>query len=165
MRTTLLRHALLTLSILGAGAGVGDAAPAPRAPVGMYRAVQLDRKPLPAVERLRATPGYHHYVKLDGAVVTLRADGKFIASFRYWHHHLADGAAVPSSPVMSETYRGTWSVRGATVVFVPTVSRGRRQPDPIVGTLDGQQLHVSYRLRDGVTMRAVRLDLQRDAAW
>jgi len=135
------------------------------ATVGTYRAITLDRLPLPAVERIAATDGYHHYVKLDEAVVSLRADGRFVASFRYFHHHLPNGARVPDSPVMSESYRGTWVAKGRTVVMTPKVGKGQRRPDPIIGTLAGSRMRVAYVVQEGTATRTLRLDLQRDAGW
>jgi hypothetical protein len=99
-------------------------------------------------------------------VVTLRGDGRFIASFRFWHHHLQDGTRVPDSPVLSETHRGTYTVRGGTVTFQPEVKRKDRKPvAPLTGTIADGRLQVRYAVRDGKAMRSLRLELARDASW
>ena len=156
--------ALLTPGLI-ALASAFSAAPGVTPQVGTYRAITLDRHPLPAVERIAATDGYHHYVKLDEAVVSLRADGRFVASFRYFHHHLPDGAKVPDSPVLSESYRGTWVTRGRSVILTPNVARGQRPPEPIIGTLAGTRMKVAYVVQEGTATRTLRLDLLRDARW
>lgn len=136
------------------------------AAVGTWRARAFNKRALPAVERIPATDGWHHYVKLEGAVVTLRADGRFIASFRFWHHHLEDGTRVPDSPVLSETHRGTYTVRGGTVTFQPEVKRKDRKPvAPLTGTIAGGVLQVRYAVRDGTGARTLRLEFERDASW
>ena len=154
---------LATAAPLGSAPAVAPAVEAPAA-VGMYRAVRFERRPLPASERIPATRGYHHYVKLDQAAVTLRADGRFIASFRYWHHHLRDGAPVPKSPMLSETHRGTYTVRGARVTFTPD-AKGRKRAAPIAGTLADGMLRVNYTVQGATGPRALRLDLERDGNW
>ena len=167
-----MRPAAVPLALLLLLATVAPLASAPgttpvaetAAAVGMYRAVRFERQPLPASERIPATKGYHHYVKLDQAAVTLRADGRFIASFRYWHHHLKDGAPVPKSPMLTETHRGTYSVRGARVTFTPD-AKGRQRTAPIAGTLGDGMLRVNYTVQGATGPRALRLDLERDGSW
>lgn len=134
--------------------------------IGTWRATAFNRRALPAIERIPATDGWHHYVKLEQAVVTLRADGRFVASFRFWHHHMQDGTRVPDAPVMSETHRGTYVVRGGTVIFQPETRRKDRRPvTPLTGTIANGALQVRYAVRDGKSTRALRLDLARDASW
>ena len=157
--------ALLALVLIAVASAFSAGARGVAPQVGTYRAVALDRHPLPAVERIAATDGYHHYVKLDEAVVSLRADGRFVASFRYFHHHLPNGAQVPDSPVLSESYRGTWVARGTTVILTPKAARGQRPPEPIIGTLAGTRMKVAYVVQEGAATRTLRLDLQRDAGW
>jgi hypothetical protein len=154
---------LTTVAPLAGAPGTAPEAAAPAAAVGMYRAVRFEQRPLPASERIPATKGYFHYVKLDQAAVTLRADGKFIASFRYWHHHLKDGAPVPRSPMLSETHRGTYTVRGGRVTFTPDAKKQRTAP--IAGTLTGGMLRVNYTVQGATGPRALRLDLERDGNW
>jgi hypothetical protein len=145
---------------------VAEAQSARPAVLGTWRAKAFNRRALPAVERIPATDGWHHYVKLEQAVVTLRADGRFVASFRFWHHHIQDGTRVPDAPVMSETHRGTYSVRGTTVTFQPEVKRKDRKPvAPITGTIANGTLAVRYAVREGKSTRALRLELERDASW
>jgi len=159
--------ALFLLAVVApVAAAPGSAASTVAAPAatGMYRAVRFERRPLPATERIPATKGYHHYVKLDQAVVTLRADGKFVASFRYWHHHLKDGAPVPKSPMLTETHRGTWSERGGRVTFTPD-RKGKQRTAPIAGMLADGMLRVNYTVQGATGPRALRLDLARDGSW
>lgn len=157
--------ALFSLLLIAPASAFSSGARGVAPKVGTYRAVTLDRHPLPAVERIAATDGYHHYVKLDEAVVSLRADGRFVASFRYFHHHLPNGAKIPDSPVLSESHRGTWVARGTTVILTPKTARGQRAPDPIIGTVAGTRMKVAYVVQEGAATRTLRLDLQRDAGW
>ena len=146
-------------------AGSPDQAARPAA-IGTWRARAFNTRALPAVERIPATDGWHHYVKLEQAVVTLRADGRVIASFRFWHHHMRDGTRVPESPVLSETHRGTYSIRGGIVTFQPEGRRKDRKPvAPLSGTIAGGVMQVRYAVRDGTGTRTMRLELERDPSW
>ena len=161
-----LRTAVLLVPATGPAAQVARASAARPAPVaGMYRAVSLDRQPLPAVELLPAMEGYHHYVKLDQAVITMRPNGRFIASFHYWHHHLRNGAPVPVAPMSNETYRGTWVLSGIEITFQPEAAKGKRPPQPIHGILAGNRLRVNYPFTDKGKVRTVNVELARDAGW
>ena len=163
--------ALATPLVAGTGTGApspvrAEAQSARPAVLGTWRAKAFNKRALPAIERIPATDGWHHYVKLEQAVVTLRADGRFVASFRFWHHHMQDGTRVPDSPVMSETHRGTYTVRGGTVTFQPEVKRKDRKPvAPLSGTIAGGVLQVRYAVREAKGTRTLRLDLERDASW
>src|SRR5687768_12604649 len=86
---------------------------------GKYVAVRFNERPLPAVENVPSTKGYHHYVKLEEAVVDMRPNGRFVATFRYYHELIKDGAPVPKLRVLRETHRGTWSFSGGVVTFAP----------------------------------------------
>src|SRR5512132_2265396 len=98
------------------GADAADVAR--RAAVGVYVASTYNRHPLPAVDRIASARGYEHYVKLDECVLTLRGDGRFIASAKYYHEYLRAGAPMPPRARLSESYRGSYTVQGSRITLV-----------------------------------------------
>ena len=132
---------------------------------GKYVAVLFNKRPLPAEEKVPSTKGYHHYVKVDEAVLDLRPDGKFTASFRYYHDMVKDGARVPPLRLMRETHRGTYKVSGASVTFFPEPGKKAKLPRPVVGVLAGSVMKVDYQVDDGAGPRMLRFELKKQASW
>ena len=85
---------------------------APAIPTGLYTGTLLNAHPLPRVERVPSEDGWEHWFKLEAANITLRPDGKFIASFKYYRQHVPPRAPVRPGPLLNETYKGKFSVKG-----------------------------------------------------
>ena len=161
-----------TLLVLALSASVMGAA-APRRPLeapvsgadGKYVAVRFNERPLPAVENVPSTKGYHHYVKLEEAIVDMRPNGRFIATFRYYHELIKDGAAVPKLRVLRETHRGTWTLSGGVVTFAPELGKKSKLPRPVTGQVTADRMKVDYVVDDGAGPRTLRVELKRQANW
>lgn len=132
---------------------------------GTWVATRFNDRPLPGVARLRASTGYHHWVKLEEVVLRLKPDGKFAASFRYYHQHLPDRATPKRSPVLTRTYSGRYTRRGSTITFLPDAAGTKKKLAPIPGTFDRSQLRVRYTVVDGGVKHSLRLDLRLDPTY
>lgn len=130
-----------------------------------YVAVLFNKRALPTEENIPSTKGYHHYLKVDEAVLDMRANGRFIASFRYYHDLVKDGATVPKLRVLRETHRGTYTVRGTSVTFAPELGKKSKLPRPVIGVLEGNRMKVDYEVDDGAGPRMLRVELKKQDNW
>ena len=101
---------------------------APVIPTGLYTGTLLNAHPLPRVERVPSQDGWEHWFKLLSANVTLRPDGRFIASFKYYRQHVPPRAPVRPGPLLNETYKGKFSVKGTQITFIPDPTKQKRKP-------------------------------------
>ena len=138
---------------------------APAVPTGLYVGTLLNRHPLPRVERVPSQDGWEHWFKLEKAAVTLRPDGKFIASFKYYRQHVKPRAAVRPGPLLNETYKGKFSVKGTQITFIPEPTKQRRKPPPIVGTIVGERMNIPYIVAEGQSKHPLRLDMKKQGNW
>ncbi len=140
------------------------APPAPRPlPAGVYVASRYNRRALPAVDRIASEKGFEHYVKLDECVLTLRGDGRFVASAKYYHEHMAVGTPVPPRARLTDSYRGTYAVRGAQITLYPDrPSKKQPQPDPIQGTVAGDRIALAFPINSGTIRRQFAFDFAKD---
>ena len=132
---------------------------------GKSVAVRFNERPLPAVENVPSTKGYHHYVKLEEAIVDMRPNGRFVATFRYYHELIKDGAPVPKLKVLRETHRGTWTISGGVVTFAPELGKKSKLPRPVTGLVTADRMKVNYVVDDGAGPRTLRVELKRQANW
>lgn len=132
---------------------------------GLYVATKLNYHELPRIERVPSQDGWEHWFKLLEANITLRPDGRFIASFRYYRQHVRPKAAVNPGPLLNETYKGKYSLRGTTITFVPDKTKQAQHVKNIVGTLANQQLQIPYIVAEGQSQHPLRLDLHREGNW
>ena len=138
----------------------------PAAPkTGSYAATKFNDAPLPGVASLEATQGFHHWVKLEQAIVRLQTNGKFTASFRYYHQHLRTNERPGKSSILSKTYTGRYSVKGTTISFAPENTGAKHRVAPFPGTIDGNQIHVRYTVTDGGVQHKLKLDLKYDPTY
>lgn len=141
-------------------------APASAAPkIGSYVATRFNDAPLPGVATLQATEGFRHWVKLEQAIVRLQANGKFTASFRYYHQHLRSKERPGRSQILSRTYSGRYTVRGNTISFAPVNTGSKRPLAPFPGTMDATGMHVRYTVTDGGIKHNLKLDLRYDPSY
>ncbi len=137
----------------------------PAVPTGLYSGTLLNAHPLPRIERVPSEDGWEHWFKLEKANVTLRPDGRFIASFKYYRQHVRPKAAVRPGPMLSETYKGKFSVKGTQITFLPDPTKQKRKPPPIVGTINGDRMNIPYIVAEGQSKHPLRLDMKKTGAW
>lgn len=142
---------------------VAPVSPGPR--VGSYVATKFNDAPLPGVATLRAEQGFHHWVKLEQAVVRLQPNGKFTASFRYYHQHIPTRQKPGRSQILSRTYNGRYTVRGNSISFIPDKTGSKQPVGPFPGTLDAAGMHVRYTVTDGGIRHNLKLDLRFDPTY
>ena len=135
------------------------------APSGLFVGTLLNRHPLPRIERVPSQDGWEHWFKLEKALVTLRPEGRFIASFRYYRQHKKPKAPIRPGPLLNETYKGRFTVKGTQITFFPDPNKHRRKPPPIVGTIVGDQLNIPYIVAEGQSKHPLRLDMKRTNSW
>lgn len=141
-------------------------APATAAPkIGSYVAMKFNDAPLPGVATLQATEGFRHWVKLEQGIVRLQPNGKFTASFRYYHQHLRTRERPGRSQILSRTYTGRYSFRGNTISFIPENTGAKRPIAPFPGTIDAKGMHVRYTVTDGGIRHHLKLDLRFDPSY
>jgi hypothetical protein len=133
------------------------------APVaGLYVATRLNYYPLPRIERVPSTDGWEHWFKLEEALITIRPDGHFIASFRYYRQHVRPKAKVDPGPLLNETYKGKYTVNGTQIVFIPDKTKEKRAPKQIIGTVVNSIITIPYIVAEGQSKHPLRLDLKRE---
>ncbi len=135
------------------------------APVtGLYVATRLNYAPLPRIERVPSTDGWEHWFRLMEGNITIRPDGRFIASFKYFRQHVRPRAAVNPGPMLNETYKGKYTIRGSQITFIPDKTKKGRVK-PIVGTVTTSGLTVPYIVAEGQSKHPLRLDMKRESSW
>jgi hypothetical protein len=141
------------------------AAPPPPVPTGLFVGTLLNSHPLPRVERVPSQDGWEHWFKLEGANITLRPDGRFIASFKYYRQHVPPKAPVRPGPLLNETYKGKFSVKGTQITFTPDPNKQSKHPPPIIGTINGDRMNIPYIVAQGQSKHPLRLDMARKNGW
>ncbi len=134
-------------------------------PTGLFVATLLNAHPLPRIERVPTQDGWEHWFKLEQGLITLRPDGRFIASFRYYRQHVAPKAPVRPGPLLNETYKGKFSVKGTQITFLPDPNKQSRHPPAIVGTINGERMNIPYIVAQGQSTHPLRMDMQKQGNW
>jgi hypothetical protein len=148
-------HASLHVAAANVGAEV----------TGLWVATRLNYSPLPRIERVPTTDGWEHWFRLMEAFITIRPDGRFIASFKYYRQHVRPRAAVNPGPLLNESYKGRYTLRGTQITFIPDKTKEHKVVKPIVGTISGTQLTVPYIVAEGQSKHPLRLDMKREGNW
>ena len=166
----MLLRSLLLLGTLATGwTAPGQTVAATHAPAGSsrtYVAKSLNRHALPSEVRVASnTSGYYHWLRLEQAVLRLEPNGRFTASFRYYHEHLKDSERPAPSPVLGESQHGTFSIKGSSITFVSHAPRNGKLPKPVTGTIRGDEIEVHYLVRDGQRWRDMMVLLERDPSY
>ena len=138
---------------------------APAAPTGLYVGTLLNAHPLPRAERVPSEDGWEHWFKLEKANITLRPDGRFIASFKYFRQHVKPRAAVRPGPLLNETYKGKFTVKGTQITFQPDPNKQTKRPPPIIGTINGDRMNIPYIVAQGQSKHPLRLDMKKQGNW
>lgn len=155
---------MLFLKIMGLAGLLLIPAPAP-VPTGLYTGTLLNAHPLPRIERVPSEDGWEHWFKLEKANITLRPEGRFIASFKYYRQHVRPKAAVRPGPLLSETYKGKFTVKGTQITFKPDPNKQSKNPPPIIGTINGDRMNIPYIVAQGQSKHPLRLDMKKTGAW
>ncbi|MEO5588082.1 MAG: hypothetical protein ABIS03_00750 [Gemmatimonadaceae bacterium] len=134
-------------------------------PTGLYIGTLLNAHPLPRIERVPSEDGWEHWFKLEGALITLRPDGRFIASFKYYRQHVKPRASVRPGPLLNESYKGKFAVRGTQITFQPDPTKQRRKVPPIIGVINGDRMNIPYIVAEGQSKHPLRLDMKRQGNW
>ena len=158
----ILRSLALTALLLSAPITINAA---PAAPTGLYVGTLLNRYPLPRAERVPSEDGWEHWFKLEKAAITLRPDGRFIASFKYFRQHVKPKAAVRPGPLLNETYKGKFTVKGTQITFQPDPNKQTKRPPPIIGTINGDRMNIPYIVAQGQSKHPLRLDMKKQGNW
>jgi hypothetical protein len=137
----------------------------PPVPTGLYTGTLLNYHPLPRIERVPSQDGWEHWFKLLNANITLRPEGRFIASFKYYRQHVRPGAAVRPGPLLNETYKGKFVVKGTQITFNPDPNKQSKHPPPIVGTINGDRMNIPYIVAQGQSKHPLRLDMKKTGNW
>jgi hypothetical protein len=151
---------LATLAFVPASVSATGAAPS-----GLFVGTSLNRYPLPRIERVPSQDGWEHWFKLERALITLRPEGRFIASFKYYRQHVKPRSPVRPGPLLNETYKGKFSVKGTQITFVPDPNKKTRKPPPIIGTIAGDRMQIPYIVAEGQSKHPLRLDMKRTNGW
>jgi hypothetical protein len=138
---------------------------APAVPTGLYVGTLLNSHPLPRIERVPSQDGWEHWFKLLGANITLRPDGRFIASFKYYRQHVKPRAAVRPGPLLNETYKGKFTVKGTQITFLPDPNKQSKKPPPMIGTIVGDRMNIPYIVAQGQSKHPLRLDMKKQGNW
>ncbi|HZK78185.1 MAG TPA: hypothetical protein VFC35_04695 [Gemmatimonadaceae bacterium] len=134
-------------------------------PTGLFVATLLNSHPLPRIERVPSQDGWEHWFKLEQGLITLRPDGRFIASFKYYRQHVAPKAPVRPGPLLNETYKGRFSVKGSQITFLPDPNKQSKHPPPIVGTINGDKMNIPYIVAQGQSTHPLRMDMKKEGNW
>lgn len=134
-------------------------------PTGLFVGTLLNSHPLPRVERVPSQDGWEHWFKLERALVTLRPEGRFIASFKYYRQHVKPKSPVRPGPLLNETYKGKFTVKGTQITFIPDPNKRSRRPPPIIGTINGDRMSLPYIVAEGQSKHPLRLDMKRTGSW
>lgn len=165
MRHRSARHVLACAGLL-ALTGFASAPAVREAPAaalsGVFVADRYNGGPVPATDRFPSAQGYSHYVKLEEGVVTMRPNGTFVSSWRYYHELLRDGQTVPRLQLKTDSYRGRYTQTGNNIVFRPEPSRRERNPRTVTGTIVGDRMRVTFPIDDAGIQRTLRMELKRD---
>lgn len=132
---------------------------------GLWVATRLNYSPLPRIERVPTTDGWEHWFRLMEAFITIRPDGRFIASFKYYRQHVRPRAAVKPGPLLNESYKGRYTVKGGQITFIPDKTKEHKVVKPLVGTFSGTYLTVPYIVAEGQSKHPLRLDMKREGNW
>lgn len=113
-------------------------------------------------DRVPASPGHEHAVRLQEMILTLRADKRFVAMVRYHHSMVATRARAEDTPLLTEAVRGRYEVQGTTLRFYPDADSKGRRVKPVTGSIAGERITVPIDYKSGTLTRRFVVDLDRN---
>ena len=132
---------------------------------GSYVARTLNGRALPAELRIPATAGDFRLFRLEQGVLRLSPGGRFTLYFRYYHQLVRRGARPTSTPVLSDSEKGTFTVNMGRLILTPGKTKGDRSRPTITATVAGEEIRASYLLQNPGAHERVTLVLRRDASY
>src|SRR5450759_3206154 len=132
---------------------------------GSYVVRTMNEHTLPAEIRIPTTAGDFRLFRLEQGVLTLRPGGRFTLYFRYYHQLVRRGDRPISTPVMSDSETGTYTIRLDRIVLTPDKKSGARSRAPISATIAGDEIKANYALQNAGSSQRVVLVLRRDASY
>lgn len=133
---------------------------------GSYEATRVNRKSLPTNDRVEASPGYEHAVKLETMVLTLRGDNRFTAIVKYHQSMVKLRAPAEEGPVMSAAVRGRYTITGTSIRFDPDPDAKGKRVKPVTGTIVGRHITVPFDYKGANSVRHFILELDKnDSIW
>ena len=112
-----------------------------------------------------AQAGDFRLFRLEQGVLRLRPGGRFTLYFRYYHQLVRRGDRPLSTPVMSDSETGTYTMRLDKIVLTPDKKSGARSRAPISATIAGDEIKANYTLQNAGSSQRVVLVLRRDASY
>jgi hypothetical protein len=132
---------------------------------GSYVAQTMNGHSLPSELRIPVQAGDVRLFRLEQGVLHLSSSGKFTLYFRYYHQLVRRGTRPTSTPVMSDSETGTYTLQNGKLMLTPTRKHGENQRPPIAATITGDDIRASYTLQDARVPERVTLLLRRDASF
>jgi hypothetical protein len=132
---------------------------------GSYVARTMNGRPLPAELRIAGGEGDVRLFRLEQGVLRLSAQGRFTLYFRYYHQLVRRGSRPTATPVMSDSEKGTYTLKSGKLILTPEQKKGDRSRPTIAATISGDEISASYLLRDASAHERVTLVLRRDASY
>lgn len=161
-----LAVAALIVSAPAARQSSSSLPPAPAAVAGSYEATRVNRRAVPTADRVEASPGYEHAVRLEQMVLTLRADKRFVAIVKYHQAMVKKDTRPEPSPLMSGAVRGRYVLQGNSIHFFPDPDSKGRRVKPVIGTIVGRRITVPFDYRSGNVTRRFVVDFDRnESIW
>lgn len=133
-------------------------------PDRVYSAVELNRRPVPADHWFISTLGDHHWVRLDEAVLRLRADKTFRVSARYYRARRPSRTAPRDRVVMSENATGVYSIHGDAISLFLRPKNPRERATKVEGRIVGGELLLAHTIKDGTDRHRVTIRFRRNAS-
>jgi hypothetical protein len=132
---------------------------------GSYLARTLNGRAVPADIRIPVTSGDVRLFRLEQGLLRLSQGGRFTLYFRYHHQLVRRGAQPTSTPVMSDSESGTYSVSKDRLIFTPAKKKGARTRTSITATIEGNEIKATYVLQDATIRQPITLELRRDESY
>ncbi|MDB4907112.1 MAG: hypothetical protein JWO05_1896 [Gemmatimonadetes bacterium] len=114
--------------------------------LGGYDATLYKGRALPTEDRFSVRNGFQHRAKLQQMYLVLRANGTFTAGAQYAVDYRRASDKHPLPPLVDETVKGTYSIKGGTINFVPQKTSRNNVIRPTSGTIGSGGMKVTYLL-------------------
>jgi hypothetical protein len=132
---------------------------------GSYLARTMNGRPLPAELHVPAAAGGFRLFRLEQGLLRLRADGRFVLYFRYYHQLVPRGGRPIYTPVMSDSESGTFKASAGSIILTPIAKKGSKPRPSITATIAGDEIRATYLLQNGRSPQRIVLILHRDASY
>jgi hypothetical protein len=132
---------------------------------GSYLARTLNGRAIPTDLRIPVTAGNIRLFRLEQGLLRLSKGGRFTLHFRYYHQLVLRGERPTSTPVLSDSESGSYSVTNDRLVFIAEKKKGARTRTSITATINGNEIRATYVLQDATIRQPITLELRRDDSF